>query len=411
MPIEVESPEEQGYSTIRRNLGESSVRDATVASLASRARSTNATTNSPTDATPNATTALLDDLANRVLWYGDHRGDGELRTLIAGLTSTMTADDVLVTAGAAMALFLVHTTFLNPGDEVVVFHPNYATNIETPRAIGAKVRTLELQFRDGYRPNPDRLEGLVSEHTKLISITDPHNPTGMCLTGAEREHIVALAERHHCPLLVDETYRDLAQDQPKFWAAEESTYAISVSSLSKSYGLPGIRVGWALTQNTRFKESLLAAKEQIMICGSILDETVAVHALRQRAALLNGWRDTAARHLAIVRVWMHQHPHLEWIEPRGGVVCFPRIRDPFAFDIDLFHRHLRNVGETFVGPGHWFEVDRRSFRLGYGWPTEEELREGLRAIDQALVAARVTSDHPSPHGPTSRPTDQPTGRP
>lgn len=286
-----------------------------------------------------------------------------------------------------MALFVVHTAFLEPGDEIVVFHPNYATNIETPRAIGANVLPLQLTFKDGYRPDLDRLESLVSARTKILSITDPHNPTGICLTEEERMHIVTLAQRHGCVLLVDETYRDLSRGPAQPWAAEMSESAISISSLSKSMGLAGIRVGWAITRSRAHQERLLAAKEQIMICGSVLDETVATHALRQRTELLASRRATAERHLSIVREWMSGHAGLEWVEPQGGVVCFPRIRDPFAVDVGAFYQHLRTVGGTLVGAGHWFEVDPRSFRVGFGWPSDSELRGGLAAIDASLDAA------------------------
>jgi aspartate/methionine/tyrosine aminotransferase len=367
MPIEVESPEEQGYGTIRYNLGESSVRDGSIAALGG---------------------TLLDDLAKKVLWYGDHRGEPELRELIAAQTHSLKTPDVLVTTGAAMALFIVHAAFLKPGDEAVVFHPNYGTNLETPRALGAKVLPLNLTFKDSYRPDLDRLESMVSTRTRLISITDPHNPTGITLNKEEREHIIRLAERRNCVLLVDETYRDLTHGEALPWAADQSTNAISVSSLSKSYGLPGIRVGWALTRNQGLAQKMLAVKEQMVICGSILDETVAVHALRQRTELLTGWRSVAAKHLGIVGQWISAHQQLECVRPEGGVVCFPRLRNPDAYDVELFHRHLREQGETFVGPGHWFDVDRRHFRLGFGWPTEQELHGGLAAIDSALLIAR-----------------------
>ena len=371
MPIEVESPEELGYDTIRYNLSESSMRDATIAELGLHSPS------------------LLNELSEKVLWYGDHRGDPELRALVAGLGESLSAGDVLITAGAAMALFMVHTAFLERGDEIVVFHPNYATNIETPRAIEANVLPLQLMFKDGYRPDLDRLESLVRARTQILSITDPHNPTGICLNDEERTHIIALAERHGCLLLVDETYRDLSREPVRPWAAEMSTSAISISSLSKSMGLPGIRVGWAITRNPAHHERLLAAKEQMMICGSVLDEAVAAHALRQRAELMAIRRETVERHLAIVGEWMSGHGNLEWIEPQGGVVCFPRIHDPFAFDIGAFYEHLRTVGGTLVGAGHWFEVDPRSFRVGFGWPSGAELRGGLAAIDASLDAARV----------------------
>ena len=159
MPIEAESPEQFGYDRIRFNLAESSVADTPLRDL----------------------DVSLDDL---VLLYGDHLGRPGLRAAIAAGAAGVGPDDVLVTPGAAAALFIVATTLLKAGDHVVVARPNYATNLETPFAIGADISYLDLRYEGGWAVDPDRVASLMTPATKLVSITNPHNPTGQVIPEA-----------------------------------------------------------------------------------------------------------------------------------------------------------------------------------------------------------------------------------
>lgn len=362
MPIEEESPEQLGYGRIRRNLAESSVSDASLGDLAS-------------------------GLEGLVLQYGDHLGLPELRAAIAADVPGADPDDVMVTPGAVAALFILHTSLLEPGDHIIVARPNYATNVETPRAIGADVSYLDLAFEDGWAVDPARIAALMTPRTRLVSLTTPHNPTGTTMDEASLREVIALVERAGARLLVDETYREMTFDEPLPVAASLSPSVISVSSLSKTYGLPGIRIGWLVTRDRGLRNRLLAAKEQILISGSLVDETIALGALRRRPEWLPVIRERIDAAFTLTAEWLDGHERLEWIPPRGGVVGFPRVRPGVGIDIDAFYRILFEEHGTVVGPGHWFEQPRAHFRLGYGWPTLDELREGLKAIDAALEAA------------------------
>ena len=125
-------------------------------------------------------------------------------------------------------------------------------------------------------------------------------------------------------------------------------------------------------------ETFLAAKEQIFICGAVLEEELAARVLEQRSAVLSLVHAKTQRHLAVVRDWIHGHELFEWVEPNAGVVCFPRIRPEIAVDVDGFYRALLEEHGTYVGPGRWFDQDPRFFRLGFAWPTEEELAAWAR---------------------------------
>lgn len=363
MPIEIESPEQIGWENIDCNLTESSVSDMSLGDLGL-------------------------ELTNLTLAYTDHVGKPELRKLIASESNELQPDDVVVTVGAAAALFIVATSLLDKDDHLVVARPNYATNIETPRAIGCATSFLDLTFENGYQLDLDRLRTLITPRTKLISLTTPHNPTGAVMSEAEIRAVADMAEKHGCWFLLDETYRELRFGPAPPLAAAISRRAISVSSLSKSFGLPGIRIGWVIARDKALRESLLAAKEQIFICNSVVDEHVAWHVLSNKAKLLPGIVARSRDALQCMKSWIAAQPDLEWVEPRGGACCFPRIRRNAGIDTDRFYRILNQKYRTFVGPGHWFEQDRRHFRVGYGWPKPQELRKGLANVSLALTEAK-----------------------
>jgi aspartate/methionine/tyrosine aminotransferase len=362
MPMEEESPEEFGYERIKANLAESSCRDRTFADLDVR----------------------LDDL---VLLYGDHRGHRGAREILAA-EAALEADDVLLTAGAAMALFLVHSTLLGREDHLVVVRPNYATNLETPFALGCEVSHIDLTFEKGWRTDPDEIARALRPNTRLVSVTTPHNPTGVEMDESTLRALIEICERQGCRLLVDQTYREMANGAPLPVAAGLSDRCISVSSVSKTYGVPGIREGWLISRDREFMKLGLAAKEQIVLTGSMVDEALCFEVLRKRALWLPEVRAFIGRQRDVVKRFMAAESRLEWVEPSGGVTGFPRIRADVPFEGPAFYRALAEDHGTMVGPGHWFGQPERAFRLGWGWPTPDELTHGLRALSASLDGIR-----------------------
>jgi aspartate/methionine/tyrosine aminotransferase len=363
-PIEIESPEQLGYATIKNNLAESSFSDMCLADYGIEA-----------------------DVGQLLLPYGDHLGSERLRTLVTAGSPELRPDDVLVTAGAAAALFIIASALLEPGAHALICAPNYVTNLETPRAIGADVERLELRFEDGWRLDPESVAHRLRPNTRLISVTYPHNPTGSMISADELRALVQIVESHpHARLLVDETYRELTYADALPMATTLSPRVLGVSSMSKIYGLPGLRVGWLTCRDGVLMETLLAAKEQIFISGAVLDEELAARVLERRSTILPLVQTTVREHLVVLRDWMHASERFEWVEPQAGVVCFPRIRSDV--DVDRFYRTLFEEHGTYVGPGHWFDQDRRFFRLGFAWPTRAELVRGLEMLEAAAVAVR-----------------------
>jgi aspartate/methionine/tyrosine aminotransferase len=364
MPIEVESPEQLGYDKIRNNLSESSYTDAFFR-----------------DIDPGI------DLRSLVLCYGSHQGHESLRELIVKDSEHLKSEDTLLTIGAAGALFIIATTLLEKGDELIVVRPNYATNIETPRAIGATIQFIDLQFENNWALDLQQIKKAITPQTRYISVTHPHNPTGVCLEEAQLLELAKIADAHGLYVMVDETYRDMVFGRQLPLAAAYSQRIISVSSLSKTYGLPGIRVGWIVCRDPELMETFLAAKEQIHICGPVLEEEIAYRYLQQKDRYLPRIRTDICEKFDIVKSWIQQQEQFEWVEPRGGAVCFPRMRHPERVDISKFYDILLKKYGTYTGAGHWFGMPPHYLRIGYGWPSQASLREGLQSLSKSWLEA------------------------
>jgi len=359
--IEAEGAEVIGYDNIKCNLAESSVRDRTMDDLGI-------------------------ELKGLALPYAqDHCGMTELRQLIAHQASSQAATEhVMVTAGASAALFIVAITLLDKGDHVVISRPNYCTNLETPEAIGSEISYVDLKYEKGFRLDLDYLESIVEERTKYVSLTCPNNPDGGMLSLAELKSVIDIVERNNSYLLVDETYREMAHVGVLPVAATLSDRVISVSSLSKSYGVPGIRIGWIHCQDSQLMESFLCAKEQISIHGSILDETVAYETLVHKDAWLKQVRPEILAGKQCVKQWVEGEPYIDWVEPDGGTTCFTKIDENLDIDYDSFYQLLLSKYGTYVGPGHWFGFPKNYMRIGFAWNDGQTLRNGLEGISSNI---------------------------
>ncbi len=237
MAIEIESPEELDYSTIKNNLSESSVSDLKLSDLGV-------------------------NLQELLLSYPAHRGLPELRERISAEGAGLKPEHVLVAVGAAGALFLIAASLLKPGDRIVVAKPSYSTNLETPRALEVAVVELPLIFEQNYRVELQEVEKRLTAGTKILSLTVPHNPTGTMMSLDELKNIIHLVESRGALLVFDETYREMAFGTALPPLVTLSDRVISVSSHSKAYGLPGIPVGWLLCRDPKLMELFLPQRNK-----------------------------------------------------------------------------------------------------------------------------------------------------
>lgn len=366
MPIEMESPEELGYGNIRYNLAESSVRDLSWNDLH----------------------LSFDEL---VLCYGEHRGSLQLRQEIIHSQPTLQYSDVLVTPSAATALFIVHTALLDLHSHLIVLRPNYATNLETPYAIGCDVSYIDYSLENNFYLDIEKILSAIKPTTRLISITTPHNPSGKIIDSSTIRILGDYCENKGIYVLVDETYRDLQWDGSSVptYAATFGNHIISVSSLSKAYGVPGIRTGWIISKNEAIMDLFLAAKEQILICNSVLDEAVALHVLQHKYDILGRTLKYLPKNFDILKNWINSQDIIEWSAPEAGVVAFPRIVPEIHMDYSKMYSLLYQDFKTVVGPGHWFGCTDNYMRIGFGYPTPEELEVGLGNISVSINKSRL----------------------
>ncbi|RLI52696.1 MAG: dipeptidase, partial [Candidatus Thorarchaeota archaeon] len=266
------------------------------------------------------------DLNSVELRYGYHLGHPELRSTIAGQYEGRTGENVAVTTGASEGNFALIAHLVGPKDHMIVEHPTYPSLYQVARSLGKDHSLFKLKWENRFKPDFDELRRLIRPNTTLISLTHPNNPCGSVLTTEELKEAVEIAQDAGAYLLVDETYRDMTFKEPPPLAATVGENAISLSSMSKTWGLPGIRIGWVVASESII-QAVRAIREQITICNSALGEAIAKKVLDERDRILPPLREAMLENYKIVRDWMEDQTWLEWIEPESGVVCAPRLRN------------------------------------------------------------------------------------
>jgi aspartate/methionine/tyrosine aminotransferase len=290
----------------------------------------------------------------------------------------VTSAQVTTAQGASGANFLVCAALLEPGDEVLVERPGYDPLLGAPRLLSATTARFDRTFEDGFRLDPERVRRAMTPRTKLIVITSPHNPTGVVADAAALNAVGEIAARQGALVVVDEVYLD-ATDASVTPAATMGDVFISTSSLTKSYGLAGLRCGWILS-SPAIAERLRRTRDVVDGTGPIVTERLAVLAFQQIDRLIERGRDVLAATFPMVREFVNSRPELEWVEPRGGTVAFPRLRG--VDDTSNFADRLMAERETAIVPGRFFEAPQH-FRIGFS-STPEVVSGGLDAIAAAL---------------------------
>jgi aspartate/methionine/tyrosine aminotransferase len=337
-----------------------------------------------------------EELREMLLGYGTPEGDGRLREAIAGLHG-VAPDDVVVTCGGAQALFLLALILCERGSEAVVAAPLFplarAALDLIGDLVGANVRVLRLSFDQGYQIDVAALRELLSAKTMLVSIASPQNPSGVAIPQRTLDDILALMV-DTCPdayLLVDETYREATYGNKPVAdsAVALGPKVISISSLSKCHGAPGLRIGWAITQDTALRQQLVLGKFNTVVSCSPVDEALALRVLAERDRILPARRRHLAEGVARTVDWIRTNSRfVDWVRPDAGAICCVRLK-PSAFDdaaVSRFQDFLSNAGVR-VADGRWFGDEVRVFRLGFGSLAIPDLEAALDALSGALRRA------------------------
>ncbi|OQY21404.1 MAG: aminotransferase [Anaerolineaceae bacterium 4572_32.1] len=329
--------------------------------------------------------AVIEELLRTELNYPQANGTIELRERIAALYPGATPDNVLVTVGCIEANFISLQTLLTAGDELVMMMPNYTQIWGLGRNLGLEVKSFHLEEERGWAPDLDELNEVVSEKTKLIAICNPNNPTGYILTEAEMEAIVAAAERVGAWLLADEVYSGaerLTDDQtPSFWGRYDKVLAMN--SLSKAYGLPGLRLGWVVGPAATV-DDIWARHEYTTISTTMLSNKLAAFALSPevRPRLIRRARDYIRRGFPILDSWLESHEGIfSLVPPQAAAIAFARYHLDIN-SIELIERLIQEKSVLIV-PGEHLGLDHH-FRISYGLPSDY-LRAGLDRIHELVI--------------------------
>jgi aspartate/methionine/tyrosine aminotransferase len=300
------------------------------------------------------------------LGYTESAGSPGLRAAIARLYETAGARDILVTSGAEEAIFLFMHAALAAGDHIVVHQPCYQSLAEVARAAGCEVTAWQARLENGWELDPGDLAGLVRPSTRAIVMNVPHNPTGYLMGRQAFLRTLEFAQERGILFFSDEVYRGLesAADRRLPAACDVSASAVSLGVMSKTYGLPGLRIGWVATHNERLLARMAELKDYTTICASGPSEFLAEIALRHAAALAEHSRAIIDGNLGLLDAFFSRHVDIfAWTRPDAGPVAFPRF---LPGDAEGFCRSLVEARGVLLAPGRHFGGPQDHFRIGFG---------------------------------------------
>jgi len=320
-------------------------------------------------------------LLNTWCGYTESPGSLELRQAIAALYERIDPDEVIVTSCAEEGIFLLYHALLGLGDHAIVEAPCYESALELARRTGAEVTPWRRRFQDGWSHDLVALEALIRPETKAVYVNQPHNPTGTLMDRATFARVAELARANALTLFSDEVYRELEHDPairlPA--ACDVDARAVSLGSISKSYGLPGLRLGWLVTRDAALREAIMRWKDYTTICSSAPSEVLTAIALRHRDVLLERNLGIVARNLPWLDALFSRHPDIfEWVRPAASPIGFPRVRQ--VGDVDRFCERLAGLGVLLL-PGSVYD-EPGHVRLGFG---RANLPEALDVLESGLA--------------------------
>lgn len=327
------------------------------------------------------------------LGYTETFGAPDLRETIAGTFEAQRPANVLCFAGASEGIFAANNVLLDRDSHAIVVTPNYQSHETLPLAICAATG-VPLDPDDNWSLDIDRVADAIRPNTKLVTINFPHNPTGAILPRDRYEALIDLCRHHGIYILHDEIFNGLG---PSFtdhlpFVADVYERGLSLGVMSKSYGLPGLRIGWIACQDTFVLSQMERMKHYLSICNSGPSERLAQIALTHRDRIL-------ARNCAIVDenlpkwdAFFARHPDLfDWRRPDGSCMAFPRYKG--ADGVEAFAKSLvEDAGVLFL-PSTIYSSDlgptpTDRFRLGFG---RKGLDDGLAALEAHIMKNRPTA--------------------
>ncbi len=307
-----------------------------------------------------------EELLSLRLGYTESLGSLELRTEIASLFTRVSPANIIVHSGAEEAIFNFMNIVLNPGDEIIVHTPYYQSLGEVARSIGASVVEWKGDARHSWALDLGFLEDALTDKTKVVVVNFPHNPTGY-LPGSEfMNELSRLSDERGFIVFSDEVYRGLEYDSglrlPSFTDLNER--GVSLGVMSKSFGLPGLRIGWIATRQKDLFQKLAAFKDYTTICNSAPGEFLATLALKHRDAIVERNLDIIRKNLDVLNPFFKRHTELfSWHKPQAGPIAFPQYLGGSV--AHFCEKLVQGVGVLLL-PGTLYGNGFDCFRIGFG---------------------------------------------
>jgi aspartate/methionine/tyrosine aminotransferase len=329
--------------------------------------------------------AVTDRLLALPLGYSEARGTEGLRGDLAATYARGDAEHILVTTGAIEANFLLFNVLLEAGDHVVAPYPAYQQLYSVPRAIGCDVSLWHVGPTTGYRYDIDALERLITPRTRAIVVNTPHNPTGAMMPPADARRVYDLAASAGAIVIGDEAYRWLDVPEGDPFAPpmfDLGKSGISVGTLSKPFGLPGLRIGW-IAAEPDIVQRCWAMRDYVTLSPGKLNDALARLALKHRDRIIERNRRIIRANLSTAARWMAERADfLSWTPPRGGLLALLKYDLPIA-SLELADK-LATEFSVMLAPGSAFGYEHH-LRLGIGQDPEvfaAGLREAGRCLDE-----------------------------
>ncbi len=334
----------------------------------------------------------LEEILNMKLGYSQTNGTIPLRKTIASMYEGVTIDNILATSGGAEANFLTIWNLLHESEDrkqVIMMQPNYNQISGIAKALGGEFTPYYLKMEnDEWVPDIEGLKEVVSNQTLVITICNPNNPTGAIFGLDYLNAIADIAEDHGAWILSDEIYQGAEMDgvrTPTMFNRYEK--AIVTNSLSKAYGLPGLRLGWIVTPEESHSESLWTYSDYTTICPSKISDKLATIALqpKKRAWLSNRASERVRKHWGFMKQWFDERSDVfEYVAPKAASICFPKYDLPIN-SLELVERLLKEKS-LLLAPGVHFGMEKY-LRIGFGYE-EEHLKKGLSLIDEMIQSIK-----------------------
>jgi aspartate/methionine/tyrosine aminotransferase len=285
---------------------------------------------------------------------------------------------IVTAAGTSMANHLAMAALLGPGDEVVIERPAYGPLLDVAHYLGARVRRIERRFENDFAISLGEMETALTPSTRLVVLTNLHNPSGALFPAETLRAIGALAGRVGARVLVDEVYLPMLFDEAAPFSFSLGENFVVTNSLTKTYGLSSLRCGWILAA-PELARRIWLLNDLYAATPAHPAERLSVVAFDHLAQFRDRARVLLTANRALLDSFLEARSDLEVVGPPAGTVVFPRLRQG---DPEAFFALLREKYETSVVPGKFFEMPRH-FRLGIGGATGD-LRAGLERLGAAL---------------------------